>query len=311
MSEITIIDQVKEVAEKSGVPLEIDVTQLATLAKRGEAITDVNHPDFYTVKKEMQQTRTYLKEYFMNAREGFNRMAKGIIEVQNAVLSEFTPVEERLIAMDKAEKERVIKEARLLALPAKKERIAEAGIKFTDDEEILALDDADFELEFAKKVAAKAEADRIAAEAKLAEERAALEAEKAELARKQAEAERIEKARIEERERAERALKLQQEEANRKVKEAEDRAKREKQEAEERRKAEEEERILKAEREEHERKEAEERKKKEEAEAKAKQEADKKFQAFLKKNKFNPETDIIKEEYTGTRIYRFVAEFKN
>jgi site-specific DNA-cytosine methylase len=310
MKEITIIDQVKEVAEKSGVPLEIDVTQLATLAARGKEITDVNHPDFYAVKKEMQQTRTHLKDYFMDARRGFNQLAEGVRDVEKAVLAEFTPEEERLIALDKAEKERVIRVARLAALPAKRERITIAGVEFTD-EEVLAMDDADFELEFAKKVAVKAEADRIAAEAKLAEERAAFEAEKAELARKKEEAERIEKARQEERERAERALKLQQEEANRKVKEAEDRAKREKQEAEERRKAEEEERILKAEREERERKEVEERKKQEEAEAKAKQEADKKYQVFLKKNKFNPETDIIKEEYTGTRIYRLVAEFKN
>ena len=305
-TQLTIIDQVQDVAMKSGVPLEIDVTQLATLAARGKAITTVDDPNFAAVKKEMQKTRTELVDYFENARKGFNILSKGVIEVQRAVLGEFTPEEDRLIALDKAEKERVIKEARLEALPAKRERITTAGIEFVD-EEILAMSDADFELAVAIKLSLKAEADRIVAEAKLAEERAAFEAEKAELARKQAEADAIENARKEERERAEKALALQKETAEREAKEAE-----------ERRKAEEQERILRAEREEKERIERVEREAKLEAERKIQEESDKaeaeakrqateKFQAFLKKNNHNEETDIIID---GVNLYRFVAKFK-
>jgi len=302
MSEITIIDQVKEVAAKSGVPLEIDVTRLATLAARGKAITSVTDPNFYSVKKEMQKTRTELATYFMDARRGFNQLAEGVRDVEKAVLSEFTPEEDRLIALDKAEKERVIKEARLEALPAKKERIVAAGVKFIDEEEILALTDADFELVLATKIAEKAEADRLAAEAKLAEERAAFEAEKAELARKQAEADAIEAARAEERERAEKALQLAKETAEREVA---DRIARIQQEAKDKAQAE----ADQIARELAEKEAAE----KATAEAKAKQEADEKYQAFLKENNYNKETDILKAmDFNGTTaIYRFVAEFKN
>lgn len=289
MSEITIIDQVKDVAAKSGVPLEIDVTQLATLAARGKAIKDVNDPNFYSVKKEMQKTRTELTNLFMDARRGFNKLAEGVRDVEKAVLAEFTPEEDRLIALDKAEKERVLKETRLAALPAKRERVTDAGLEFTD-EAILAMTDADFELAFSMQLAAKAEADRLAAEAKLAADRAALEAEKAELARKQAEADAIEAARKEEREKAAKDLQLAQEKAEREAREAKE----------------------KAEREEAARLKAIEDATKAAAEAKAKQEADAKFQAFLKENNFDNKTDMLHQEADGRiNLYRFVAEFKN
>ena len=281
-NKLTIIDQVKEVIDKSGVAFEVDITDLFSLAERGKAIKDVNDPNFLTVKKEMQQKRKYVTEYFEDARKEFNRMSKGIIQVQNAFLAEFTPEEDRLIALDKAEKERLVKEARLEALPAKVERLRVAGVEMFD-EDILALDDATFELHFAELVRAKAETDRLVAEAKLAEERAVFEAEKAELARKQAEADRIEAARVEERERAAKELQLAKETAEREKKEVEDR-----------RIAEEADRIAR-----------------EQAEKEA-QEADEKYQAFLKENNYNPETDQIQHISTGgTRLYRFVAEFKN
>jgi colicin import membrane protein len=293
--QITIIDQVKEIESRSGVAFEIDITEVASLAERARAIVSVNDEGFPAIKRELQQKRKYVTEYFEDARGEFNKISKSIIQVQNTILDEFTPEEDRLIALGKAEKERLLKEARLEALPAKRERIAEAGIEFTD-EEILALPDAEFELEFNLKLHDKVIADRLAAEAKLAEERAAFEAEKAEQARKQAEADRIEQARQEERERAEKALQLAKETAEREAREAKERAEREAREAEERRKAEEQERILRAERE-----------AREAEEAEAKRQANAKYQAFLKKNAYNEETDIIIE---GTKIYRFVAEFK-
>ena len=293
--ELTIIDQVKEVEARSGIAFELDVTQLATLATRGKAITTVDDPNFASVKREMQKTRTELVEYFENARKGFNTLSKGVLEVQRIVLGEFTPEEDRLIALDKAEKERVIKEARLEALPAKRERISEAGIEFTD-EEVLALTDADFEIEFISRHTAKIDADRLIAEAKLAEERAAFEAEKAELARKQAEADAIENARKEERERAEKALVI-----------AKETAEREKQEAEDRRIAEEQERVLRAEREQKLEIERITQKKADDEEAEVKRQATAKFQSFLKKNDWNDDTDIIID---GVNLYRFVAKFK-
>ena len=304
--ELTIIDQVKEVEARSGIAFELDVTQLAILATRGKAITTVDDPNFASVKREMQKTRTELVEYFENARKGFNTLSKGVLEVQRIVLGEFTPEEDRLIALDKAEKDRLIKEARLEALPAKRDRVTEAGIEFTDDE-ILSMTDADFEIQFITRHTAKIDADRLVAEAKLAEERAAFEAEKAELTRKQAEADAIENARQEERERAEKALVLARETAERELREAEERAEREKKETEERRIAEEQERVLRAEREQQLETERIAQKKVDDAEAEAKLNANKKFQAFLKKNNHNDDTDIILD---SVNLYRFVAKYE-
>jgi len=303
--ELTI--KVQEVINKSGIGLEIDVTELHTLADKASAITSVNDEGFTSVKKELQLKRKEISEGMLQARSEFNRMAKGIIEVEKTLLEIFVPAEQNLIALDKAEKERVIKEARLEALPAKVERMRLAGVEMFD-EDILALDDATFELSFAELVRAKAETDRLAAEAKLAEERAAFEAEKAELARKQAEADRIEAARVEERERAAKELQLAKETAEREAREAKERAEREIKEADERRKAEEQERIIRAEHEEAARLKAIEDEKKAAAEAEAKLAADKKWQAFLAENKFNEGTDII---VGGKNIYRLVATYEN
>lgn len=303
--ELTI--KVQEVISKSGIGLEIDVTELHTLADKASVITSVNDEGFATVKKELQLKRKEISEGMFQARGEFNRMSKGIIEVEKTLLEIFVPAEQNLIALDKAEKERLVKEARLEALPAKRERITTAGIEFTD-EEILTMDDADFELGFAMRVAAKAEADRLAAEAKLAEERAAFEAEKAEQARKQAEADRIEAARVEEREKAERALQLAKETAEREKKEAEDRNLAEAQERLLRFEREEAARVARIEQEAQEKVDAEIEAKRLAEEAEAKLAADKKWQAFLTKNKFNEGTDII---VGGKNIYRLVATYEN
>lgn len=324
--ELTIIDQVKNIEKRSGVAFEIDITEVASLAERARAITSVNDDNFLTIKRELQQKRKYVTEYFKDARDEFNKMSKGIIQVQNTILDEFTGEEDRLIALDKAEKERILMEERMAVLPARKERLVALGGEEVLPEEwmgdldeyILEMADADFELYFAHCKTVKADTDRLAAEAKLAEERAAFEAEKAELARKQAEADRIEAARIEERELAAKELQLAKETAEREAKEAIERREREIKEAEERREAEEQERIFRAEREEKERKEriAQEAQEKVDAEIEAKRlaeeyeaklAADEKWQAFLKKNEFNEETDIIIE---GSKIYRLVATYE-
>lgn len=289
--------KVQEVITKSGIGLEIDVTELHTLADKATAITSVNDEGFATVKKELQLKRKEISEGMLEARSEFNRMAKGIIEVEKTLLDIFVPAEQNLITLDKAEKERLLKEARLEALPAKRERVTTNGLEFTD-EEILALTDADFELAFVTQLATKAETDRLEAEARLAEERAAFEAEKAELARKQAEADAIEQARQEERKRAAEQIQLAQEKAEREAKEAE-----------ERRKAEDEERRLRIEREAKEKADAEIEAKRVAEEDEARRKADEKYQAFLRANNYNSETDILSID--KTKIYRFVAEFKN
>jgi hypothetical protein len=288
--QLAIIKQVSEVETKSGVAFDKNINDIINLSEQAKAVTSVDHPSFKEVKKELQVTRKYVNDYFMGARAEFNRMAKGVIEVEKLVLAEFVPEEDRLIAMDKAEKARLIVVARTEALPLKHERITTAGIEFTD-EEILAMEDADFELEFAMRLQAKVEADRVAEQARIAEANAKLEAEKAELQREVDKQNAIERARKEERDRAEEALRVQKETAER-----------EKREAEERRLAEEQERIERAERE---KREAEEQKAREEAAEQARI-ASAKYQAFLTKNKYNESNDII----IDSKLYRFVAEYK-
>lgn len=216
-TEITTTEKVQAIVDNSGVELELDLTKLANLADRGKAIESVDDENFLAVKKEMQKTRKILVEFFKEARDGFNKQAKGIIQVQNIVLEEFTPEEERLIALDKAEKERVMKEERAEALPAKRERITESGIEFTD-EEILDMDDAEFEIEYNVRLGEKLEADRVADQERRDAEAKKLEAEKAEVQRQKDEADRVEKARVEERERAEKALRITKETAKREEK---------------------------------------------------------------------------------------------
>jgi len=212
--EITIIDQVKDIINTSGVAFELNIDDLFSLSERGKAITSVNDENFVAVKKEMQQKRKYVTEYFEAARKGFNEKAKGVIDIQKLVLAEFTPQEDRLVAMDKAEKERVVKEARLEALPRRKERLDAIGDEVLDSREadfddfLLAMEDADFELYIVGRQSAKNEADRLA----LAAEREAMEA-KAKAAQdaldaQKAQADAIEAARKQERELAAENLRI-------------------------------------------------------------------------------------------------------
>ena len=231
--EITIIDQVKDVIQTSGVAFELDITELFSLSERGKAITSIDDENFVTVKKEMQQKRKYVTEYFELARKEFNVKAKGVIDIQKLVLAEFTPQEDRLVAMDKAEKERVVKEARLEALPKRKERLGAIGDEVLESQEadyddfLLGMDDAEFELYIVGRQANKNEADRLA----LVAEREAMEA-KAKSAEdaltlQKAQADAIEAARTHERELAAENLRIAEQRLVDERKEAADRKDRE------------------------------------------------------------------------------------
>lgn len=209
---LTIINQVAEVASKSGTPFVLDLTVVSNLAHRAKEITSVNDEGFEDIKREMQKSRKYVNEYFLSARSEFNRMAKGVIEVEKIVLAEFVPEEDRLIEMSKAEKERVIKEARLAALPAKQERITTAGITFTNDE-VLALTDVDFELAFANKVSEKALADAEVSRLKAEEALREIAEAQAKLDREKKEAEEAAARRA--KEEADRDARIAQEETDR------------------------------------------------------------------------------------------------
>ena len=60
--QIAIVNKVKEVETKSGVPFEIDITQVVNLAERGKKVTSVEHPDFAAIKKEMLRTQIIIND---------------------------------------------------------------------------------------------------------------------------------------------------------------------------------------------------------------------------------------------------------
>lgn len=210
--ELSIINRVQEVATKSGTAFELDLTVVSNLSIRAKAITSVSDEGFEDIKREMQKARKYTNDYFLNARSTFNALAKGVIEVEKIVLAEFVPEENRLIEMSKAEKERVTKEARLAGLPAKQERIAGAGISLIDDE-VLALTDVDFELVFAHKVSEKALADAEVSRLKAEEALREIAEAQAKLDREKKEAEEATTRRA--KEETDRDARLAQEEVNR------------------------------------------------------------------------------------------------
>ena len=230
-AEITVQSKVEEVAAKSGVAFTVDLTEVAQLGDKAKAITSVDDENFAVVKKEMQQTRKYVTEYFKDARDEFNKMSKGIIEVQNMVLDEFVGEENRLKELEKAEKERVIREAREAALPERKARLEAIGgeVKLPEehtgdlDDLLLELEDADFEIMLVKHQADKNEADRIALEEEKARVAAEAAKKEAELAAEKAKQDAIEQARKEEREAAEERNRLEKERLEREASEAEER----------------------------------------------------------------------------------------
>ena len=216
-TEITIQSRAQEVITKSGIQLELDVTKLSKLAESARAITSVDDENFKEVKKALGGERKLITEGFMDARREFNRMSKGVIEVQNTILDIFVPEEDRLKALDKAEKERLVTEARLEAMPVRMERLTAIGGEENLPEEwmgtmedyVETMEDADFELYIVQRQGEKNEADRLAlAEAK---EKVEADIKKAndELAAKAAEGERIEAARKEERDLAASQLQIE------------------------------------------------------------------------------------------------------
>ena len=213
-TEITIIDQVKEMEIKSGAQFSFDLIEVSALANRATAIvapcTDKDFEEVATVRKGLAKYRKDISSDFMDARSEFNRLSKGVIEVQNMVLDTFTPEEDRMKAFEKVRKEAVIREARLEAFPAKLERLEAIGDGLIEDQDaILAMEDADFEIYIVGRQSDKNEADRLAnEEARLKMEDDAKAAADA-LALKAQEANRIEAARLEERRIGEEKLEIE------------------------------------------------------------------------------------------------------
>jgi DNA repair exonuclease SbcCD ATPase subunit len=296
MQEIEV--KFQELVAVSPEPPAIDVTGLYAVAEKAKALVDIDIDDVEqmtqvtSVRKELAEARKATVDFTEAARERSYSIYKGVLEVKNTLLEIITPEEDRLKGFEKALKEQQIRESRLVGLPEKKEKLQKlskdfGGFEIPDDDAILDMDDATFILWFNEQQGIKNE--QIAN--KLAEQQAKLDAEKAE-------ADRIEKAREEERRLAEERLANEKAEAKRREEEADAEIARLKAEAE----AKEQARLQAIEDEK-----AEEKRREEEAKAE-----EKRLSKLKALNTYRSSIEFDMEERVGDSIvfYKKVGEFK-
>ena len=202
------IAQYKEILTKSEIVPEIDVTELASLAKRASevVVSDITNEAQMSVAKtmrtELSQARIEISKNAKTARDVFTKINRGISSVETVLLGEFEAEENRLKGYETELKAKRLKDERTLMLPVRKERLAIIDVVVADAE-LLEMDDLTFSNFLSEKQEAvliakkkKEEEDaKIAAaaeQAKDAAEKAAKDA-AAETARKhQAELDRVE-----------------------------------------------------------------------------------------------------------------------
>ena len=202
------IAQYKEILTKSEIVPEIDVTELASLAKRANelVVSDITNEAQMSVAKtmrtELSQARIEISKNAKTARDVFTKINRGISSVETVLLGEFEAEENRLKGYELELKAKRLKDERTLMLPVRKERLAIIDVVVADAD-LVEMDDLTFSNFLSEKQEAvliakkkKEEEDaKIAAaaeQAKDAAEKAAKDA-AAETARKhQAELDRVE-----------------------------------------------------------------------------------------------------------------------
>jgi len=202
------IAQYKEILTKSEIVPEIDVTELASLAKRASevVVSDITNEAQMSVAKtmrtELSQARIEISKNAKTARDVFTKINRGISSVETVLLGEFEAEENRLKGYELELKAKRLKDERTLMLPVRKERLAIIDVVVADAD-LVEMDDLTFSNFLSEKQEAvliakkkKEEEDaKIAAaaeQAKDAAEKAAKDA-AAETARKhQAELDRVE-----------------------------------------------------------------------------------------------------------------------
>ena len=277
---------------KAEIVPEIDITELHNLSLKAQALVNVDINDdgqmkeVANVRKELVSARRKIESDGLAARDSYNKTAKAIKQVQDTLVSIISADEERLKGYEKERKEKDIREERMKTLPQRQLLLRGIGdnVEISDDE-ILAMDDAQFLNYVTERQTAKAEADAFAEQAR-----------QAEIARQEAEAQRIKEAEERARIEAENRIKAEAEakaQAEIKAKQDEiDRIKKEQADAEAKAKAE----LL-----------AEQARLDAEMRAKEKMEAEAKYQQWMSDNNYNPETDILNDVGLEVVMYRKVA----
>lgn len=281
------------------------VEELNRLVAVSSAIKSIDIEDkaqLEVVKKsriELKTARVAITKKGKELREEALNFQRAVIAKEKELIAIIEPEEDRLQSIENEAKELQARKLRLDEMPFRKEELARIGdsVEVTD-EELLSMDTEQFFAYRNERITAKHEADRLALEAKAQ----AIKDEEERQQRERETQERERKAREEAQAEAERQLVLAKEEAELRVQQ-------EKAEAE-RRVIAERERIEREQKEKAEREAAE----KAEAEriaqeAQQKLEKQKKYQAWLKANNYDENTDKIINTEKEITLYRLVSSF--
>jgi len=143
------IAQYKEILTKSEIVPEIDVTELASLAKRASevVVSDITNEAQMSVAKtmrtELSQARIEISKNAKTARDVFTKINRGISSVETVLLGEFESEEDRLKGYETELKAKRLKDERTLMLPVRKERLAIIDVVVADAE-LIEMDDLTF-----------------------------------------------------------------------------------------------------------------------------------------------------------------------
>lgn len=158
-NEITVVAQYQTYLAKADITPTIDVTQLASLAKRASVVVvnDITNEAEMAVakvmRKELSDARIEISKTAKLARDEFTATNRGIREVELILLEEFEAEENRLKGYETELKAKRLHDERALALPVRKERLSAIAVT-EDDEVLLAMDDLAFSNFLAEKQAA-------------------------------------------------------------------------------------------------------------------------------------------------------------
>lgn len=171
-----------EVFDPKKAELQAIAAEVALITADPEKMTKEDLELINTTKNKLVKARTTIEKAGKALRESANKFNKDVIAYEDELIAIIEPEEKRLKDIETAAKEYAMREERKKTLPefrAKLDSIGD-GIVATD-EELLALDPNERDAYYNGRLGVKLEADRVADEARRAEEDAARAAEQKKL----------------------------------------------------------------------------------------------------------------------------------
>lgn len=193
---VKFVDQDKKPITVENLKKVVEATKTLEVAdlKDKEALDKV-----HTTRINLRDIRVHITKYGLKLRADATAYNKGVIQLEDELVSVIKPEEERLAKIEEDAKQLAIREERLAKLPARKERLAELladGIVtlVITDEQLLELDSEKFEAYYNQIVANKNEVVRMKQLEEQAKKDAELQRQKDETdAKRRAEVEEFEK----------------------------------------------------------------------------------------------------------------------